>query len=249
MDTCRCTTASMSTTLSKTCNCGIVHTVLLHSLDHGDLPLRNDKDVNDLDDELQLRNLHNFLRSQDHGQLTLYNNGSVTTLSKTCNCGIFHGVLMHSLDHGDLHLRNDKDVNSTTLSMNCNCEPPQFFFAIRTMGNTHCITTGKSTTLSKTCNCGTFHGVLMHSLDHGHMSMHKQRACQQRCPRKCKCKFGISTGFRTVAPVVAQQRAYQQPHPRPATAESPRGSARPGPWAPDSAVWSTSSKTVPSICQ
>ena len=112
MDTCRCTTAGMSptvskicnygintgfsavrtmvnshcittgksTTLSKACNCGIFHAVLLHSLDHGDLPLRKNRDVNDLVDELQLWNLHSFLCNQDHGHLTLHNNGQVNNL-------------------------------------------------------------------------------------------------------------------------------------------------------------------------
>ena len=34
---------------------------LLNSLDHKELPLRHDRDVDDLDGELQLRNLHRFL--------------------------------------------------------------------------------------------------------------------------------------------------------------------------------------------
>ena len=39
---------------------------LLNSLDHGDLPLRNERDVDDLDG-LQLRRLRSYLQSE-HGQ-------------------------------------------------------------------------------------------------------------------------------------------------------------------------------------
>ena len=44
----------------------------LNSQDHGEQPLRNDREDNDLVDELQLRNFHSFLRddtthTRDHG--------------------------------------------------------------------------------------------------------------------------------------------------------------------------------------
>ena len=70
--------------------------------------------------------------------------------------------------------------------------------------------------------------------NHGHLSL-------KTCPRTAFVKS--PQAFCTVAPVVAQQRECQQPYPKPATAETPQGSARPGPWAPDSALWLTSSTT------
>ena len=54
----------------------------LNSQDHGDQPLRNDREDNDLVDELQLRNFHSFLRDDTT------DTGIAAMFSISCNCGI-----------------------------------------------------------------------------------------------------------------------------------------------------------------
>ena len=58
------------------------------------------------------------------------------------------------------------------------------------MGNSHCLTTGKSTTLSKTCNCGIFHGG----------------SAAQSGPWGSACNSGNSTGFCTARTMGTWQR-------------------------------------------
>ena len=232
-----CITTGKSTALSKTCNCGIFHGVLLHSLDHGDLPLRNDRDVNDLVDELQLRNLHSFLRSQDHGQLTLHNNGQVNNLvqdlqlwnlprGSAAQSGPWGSACCSGELHGILHGQDLVRTWQRTVELHSFLTTDQL-----TMGNSHwrAALTGQvvATTLSTTLQLWFCHGPVSYAVRiMDTMSLHKQLGYPSTTLSKI-CKFGITTGFRTVAPVVAQQRACQQPYPKPATAETPRGSAQP----------------------
>ena len=126
----------------------------LHSLDHGDLPLRNDRDVNDLVNEL--------LRSQEHGHLTLHNNGQINNLVQ--DLGQLHG-----LDHGHLSLNNNGHVHDLQL---WNLHG---LLHDRTMGTCRCTTAGMSGNLVQDLQLWKLYGQL-HGLDHGPV-VEQRRAC------------------------------------------------------------------------
>ena len=123
------TTTITCTTLPKTCNCGI-STGLLHSQDHGRLSLHNSRHVNNLDQDLQLWNLHRLLHGHDHGHLLL-NNGQVNNLSKICTCWISTEFCIVRTRRASRCTNNDRDA--TKLSMNCNCGTSTVFCAVRTI--------------------------------------------------------------------------------------------------------------------
>ena len=70
------------------------------SLDHWELPLLHNRDVHNLDGELQQWNLHKFLYGQDRGHLSLYNDGHITNFVQDLQLQNLHGLLLHDRTMG-----------------------------------------------------------------------------------------------------------------------------------------------------
>ena len=77
------------------------------SLDHWELLLLNNRDVHDLDGELQQCNLHRFLHGQDHGHLSLHNSGHANNHVQDSQLWNLH-KLPHSLPCGYLSQSRDR---------------------------------------------------------------------------------------------------------------------------------------------
>ena len=190
---------------------------------------------------LQLRNLYSFLDSQDRGHCRGAHYGPCHHRVQDLHRWNLH-KLLRSQEHGHHTLQNNRACQQP-----CPRPVSTGFCAVKTMGISHCITTGMSTTLSKTCNCEISTGVcdgqdhghlslkttghaqdphlwnlpsLLHGQDHGHLSLHNGG---MSITLTKKCNLESPRASARWQPVVAKQRACQQPYPRPATAESSTG--------------------------
>ena len=148
---------------------------ILNRRNHGNLPLRHNRDIDDLADELQVRRNRSFLHCHDK-HLLLHTNKHATTLSKnwrtatifsaSCNCGSrlsspqpapenLCDLHNKDMDHlVDVLQQGDRYGLQTDGTMGISlCDSTKMLMTLSTRAAAHtsrCTTTGMSTT-SKNC--------------------------------------------------------------------------------------------------